>query len=351
MLQAVVLKGPLPGRNDFHPRPATDVDVGLAQEYLQHLGLRHLSKDTAHQAIDIRAQECAFHPVRDYLTALKWDGVARVGTWMHSYLGAQHDPYVEAIGEMFLVAMVARIFQPGCQANYMPVLEGPQGIFKSTACRILGGEWFSDNLPDVREGKDVAQHLAGKWLIEIAEMSALSRAEAATLKAFITRDVERFRPSYGRREVIQPRQCVFVGTTNEAVYLKDKTGGRRFWPVKCGNIDSKALTHDRDQLFAEAVALFRKGCPWWPDSQFEREHIAPEQERRFDRDEAWEEAIREWLGARDKTLVKEVAQGALHLDLAHVGRTEQNRIIAVLERLGWHRLERDSSGNRPWGPR
>ena len=208
MLRAPILVAPLPGDDEkFSPRPVRDTDVGIVQEYMQRGGLQKIAKDVTHQAVDLRAQECAFHPVRDYLNALCWDRQCRVDGWLSQYLGAEDSDYHRGIGRLFLVAMVARIFEPGSKADYMPILEGPQGAMKSTACAVLGGQWFSDNLPDIRSaGKDVAQHLNGKWLVEVAEMSALDRTEAAALKAFLTRTVERYRPSYGRKEVTLARR-------------------------------------------------------------------------------------------------------------------------------------------------
>jgi len=331
------------------PRPLRDTDVTQLQEWLQLAGLPRLGKDTVHQAVDLRARECGFHPVRDYLDALKWDRTVRLDRWLATYLGADATPYATGIGRMFLVAMVARIYDPGCKADYMPIFEGPQGARKSTVCAILGGEWFSDSLPDVTEGKDVAQHLVGKWLIEVGELSALSRAESAHLKAFITRPVERYRPSYGRKEVIQPRQCVFIGTTNATAYLKDETGGRRFWPVKVGTIDSDALTRDRDQLFAEAVVAYRDGAQWWPDQDFERRHIAPQQEARFEID-LWEEPIERHLSGKSSVVVGDIARVALSLETPRIGRAEQNRITSILQRLNWKRGEKDWRGSRPWIP-
>jgi predicted P-loop ATPase len=243
---------------------------------------------------------------------------------------------------MFLISMVARVYEPGCKADYMLVLEGPQATLKSTVCRILGGAHFSDSLPDVTAGKDVSQHLRGKWLIEVSEMDAMSRAETTQLKAFITRQVEQYRPSYGRREAVEPRQCVFIGTTNKKTYLKDETGGRRFWPIPTGIIDAIALERDRDQLFAEAAQMYRSRVPWWPDRSFERQHIVPEQEARFQPD-AWEELIEKYLDlACADVTVSQVGLQALGVQSQHLGRSEQNRIMAILEKLGWERGARTS---------
>lgn len=329
-------------------RPLEDSDVAAIQEWMQRNELRRLGKEVTAQAVDLVGREHRFHPVRDYLDGLRWDATPRIDKWLSYHLGAEPTPYTAAIGRWFLVAAVARIMRPGCKADYMMVLEGPQGARKSTACAILGGEWFSDSLPDLSgpDGVRLSMHLRGKWLIEVAEMSALGKAEAAALKAFITRTEERFIPKYGREEVIEPRQCLFIGTTNKALYLRDETGGRRFWPVKVGTIDTEALRHDRDQLFAEAVHAFRAGAQWWPDADFEAKHIAPEQEARFEAD-PWEATIKAFLAPRHTATVPEIARECIGIELTKQDVKESRRITAILEREKWT-PERTKKDGRFW---
>jgi predicted P-loop ATPase len=147
-------------------------------------------------------------------------------------------------------------------------------------------------------------------------------------------------------EVIEPRQCVFIGTTNRDVYLRDESGGRRFWPVKCGQIDIAKLASDRDQLFSEAVRLYRDGERWWPAKDEEREHIKPQQASRYEAD-IWEESIAGYVASRAEVTIGEVARTAIRMETGRIGTAEQRRIAAALENLGWERMP-VQSGRRPW---
>lgn len=351
MRNVEVLLRPLfaPADPHFRPRPVTDGDVCQVQNFLQWFGFRKLGLNTTHDAIATHAREHRFHPVRDYLNALKWDGKGRVGKWLTTYLGAEENEYTEGVGTMFLISMIARVMQPGCKCDYMMILEAGQGTLKSSACAILAGEYFDDHLPDIHS-KDASQHLKGKWLIEWADMHPHNRAEADTFKSFITRTVERYRPSYGRREVHEPRQCVFIGSTNRKTYLRDETGNRRIWPVVTGEIDLEGLRRDRAQVLAEATALYRGGVKWWPDREFEAQHIAGEQETRFETD-VWQEPIASFL--RDPTVTRTTALQVAKscLDFQKIDRltgADARRIAAVLTKLGW--VSKRNVHGRWWEP-
>lgn len=202
-----------------------------------------------------------FHPVRDYLDSLEWDGVPRVDRWLVEHGGAEDTPYVRAVGALTLIAAARRVRQPGCKFDEMLVLESEQGTDKSSALRALAvsDDWFSDDLPLNAESQRVIEALAGHWIVEAAELKGMRKGDVEHLKAFLSRAVDRARPAYGRLLKNVPRQCVIVGTTNSSQYLRDSTGNRRFWPVKVTRFDLDALRRDRDQLWAEAAAREASG--------------------------------------------------------------------------------------------
>ena len=213
-----------------------------------------------------------------------------------------------------LISAVARISRPGCKVDYVLVLEGPQGRQKSEALRTLAknNSWFTDGLSHVAS-KDAALEIAGVWIVEIAEMDALTKATSSAIKAFLTRRRDRFRPPYGKHTINLPRQCVFAVTINPTAggYLKDPTGARRFWPVAChGVIDCHGLEKVRDQLWAEAVHQFKANAPWWLETPQLEALATVEQCARFVID-PWEERIREWLGDRNDTSLSEVLEHGL----------------------------------------
>ncbi len=239
-----------------------------------------------------------------------------------------------------MVSAVARALDPGCKADHMLVLEGAQGQRKSTALAALAGEdWFSDALPQMGT-KDASSYLRGKWIIEIAELEAM-RKEMDAIKAFITRQVETFRPAYAREEVYEPRRCVFAGTTNKNDWQRDETGGRRFWPVKVGEIDLAAIERDRDQLWAEAVALFRAGERWWLDGEVAEQAHTEAAERRPD--DPWRAEIAKAVEGRIEVTTKAVL-GALGVMPSDMTPAMSKRVAQELVALGWERHGRITSG-------
>jgi hypothetical protein len=201
------------------------------------------------------------HPVREYLAELAWDGTPRVESWLIRYAGAEDTPFVRAVGGIVLVAAVRRVRQPGCKFDEMLVLEGTQGKGKSSmlAALVPKDDWFSDDLPLDADTKRQMESLAGRWIVEAGELKGMRKGETERLKAFLSRRVDRARLAYGRLPTELARQCVVIGTTNSENYLKDMTGNRRFWPVRCGEIDIQGIRRDRDQLWAEAAKLDAEG--------------------------------------------------------------------------------------------
>lgn len=240
---------------------------------------------------------------------------------------------------------VARINEPGSKADHCLIAEGPQGGGKSTAFRYVAEPWFTDDIADLGT-KDASLATIGAWVIELSELDAMSRAEFSRIKAFISRTTDRFRPPYGRRVIESPRQCVFVGTVNHAEYLRDETGGRRFWPVTCGQIDLEGLRRDRDQLWAEATARYRQGERWWLEETNAIEAAKEEQEARYSAD-PWEQPIADYLcDVFGSVTTAEVLEKAIKKPTGQWTRADEMRVAAILRRLRWKNGSRQGSGQR-----
>ena len=293
--QEIVVNRPLPwdeGDADT-PRPWTDADDVRCAEWLQRREI-NVAPVVVSRSVGAVARDIRVHPVREYLNRLHWDGTPRLEAWTVTHLGAEDTPLNRAFGSLWMISAVARIMQPGSKADHMLILEGPQGAKKSTALAVLAGDgWFTDELAEIGS-KDAALQMRGVWIIEIAELDAIGRAEVSRIKAFLSRTVDRYRPPYDRYVVDVPRQCVFAGSVNPDTYLRDETGNRRFWPVRCGRIDLDALRRDRDQLWAEAVVRYREGAIWWIDDRDLITAASAEQQARV-QDDAWHGCIERWL--------------------------------------------------------
>ena len=358
MQQAVIVRAPPPICGDAEPggpcpRFADEEDISRLQEWMQMV-MPKVGREQIHWALEEFARENPVHPLRLWLRTRELTVRQPVlDRWLSDALGVPNDAYHNEVGRRFAIAMVARIMEPGCQCDYMMVLEGPQGELKSQFCRALAGpEYFSDHIPSLNSDQvRVSTHMRGKWLIEISELAAFNRvSDVETLKAFITRREEIYIPKYGRKERREARQCLFIGTTNTDEWIRDETGARRFWPVKVVRIDLDWLAEYRDQLFAEAREAYEAGAPWWPDRNFERRIIAPHQEKRqaFDN---WTDRVLEVAHALPVVTIAHVWQGLQSVnssnDLTKLDLVASKRIAAILKKDGYVRA-REASGRAIW---
>jgi putative DNA primase/helicase len=311
----------------------------------QQYGFDPLSSNTL-DAIRLLSLENQFDPVRDYLEAIAWDGLQRLDSFLARYFGAENNALNAAIGRTMLVAGARRVIEPGCKFDHMVVLEGEQGSGKSSGLKILAGEAnFSDAdilSADARQQQEILQ---GVWIHEVAELVGLGRSDVGKLKSFISRTHDKARPAYTRSVVERPRRGILVGTTNDAEYLRDSTGNRRFWPVRTGVIDLEALRRDRDQLWAEAAKAAMEGeeltipPELWPAAaERQKSRVTPD---------PWEDTLAAamesdpHLGGAIVAISGElrVSTNSLYEALDIEPRSRSNvfarRLAAVMQTLGW----------------
>lgn len=349
------------------PRAVTDSDVTRIGDWLvaqSCLGWSTQPKTgQLEQAIAIVCERHRFDAIQDYLIKLAWDETPRLDWMAVTYFGAKDTVYTATVVAKWMLSAVARARKPGCQVDHVLVLEGRQGLGKSTALRILAGaDFFSDTLPEI-PSRDALEHCVGPWIIELAELDHMRKSEVTALKAFISTRAPSFRSAYARRTVEHPRRCVFAATTNESSYLADGTGNRRFWPIECAQVDIESLARDRDQLWAEALVRVRAGESWHiTDPEVTAEAEEEQAARRVV--DPWHDVIALYVSGRRYTTVADILDHLGHgPEEPSTWRTYQpqrpssawrfdqrsaNRVAAILRDLGWVRRQVRIDGARVW---
>ena len=374
LLDGMEIKGEVPWK---HPSKFwRDADDAQLISYVDaHYGT--FSARNYDIAVTKVADDRAYHPIREFIESLpEWDKVPRVDTLLVDYLGAADTAYVRAVTRKTLCAAISRVLRPGCKFDSMLVLNGPQGVGKSTLIAKLAGEWFSDslNLGDTKD-KTAAEKLQGYWILEIGELAGLKKAEVETLRSFLSRQNDIYRAAFGKRATPHLRQCVFFGTTNaESGYLRDTTGNRRFWPVKTpgsGKKQSWNLTHEEIlQIWAEALVYVRQGEKLYLSPEMDA--LAKDEQREAMESDEREGLVREYLdtllperwaemdlferrnfltgsdfgGLQEKGTVKRTNVSNMEIwcecfgkERANLRRTDSNELTGILARLGWKRAE------------
>lgn len=346
------------------------VDLLLGKYLTDQYGLPSVSRAALMEAIQTVAHTRRFHPIREELANLAWDGKPRMEKWLVHVLGESPQSlsppmleYLQVVGRCWLLGMVNRVMQPGCKFDYCPVLEGVGGLRKSTMVEILAGsKYFSDTPFEVGRGKEAQEQVQGLWLYEIAEMTHFSKSEVGAIKAFITSKVDRYRVAYGATVGSFARQCVLVGTTNENTYLRDRTGNRRFWPIPVKHvINTEWLIKYRDQLLAEAYVLYGEGAAYTPTPDQERRLFVPMQESRLVETAVLSELLhvltRPPMATGIQSVVNELANFvtiaqltlALGVDAAKSTPALEGQIRGWLDHEGWERVKKQVNGARAWG--
>ncbi|MES2126670.1 MAG: VapE domain-containing protein [Pseudomonadota bacterium] len=334
-------------------------DFRLGLYMAQHHDLVLAAIGDIERGVAQAAREHAFNPVTEYLDRCKsmWDGTARVANAFTTYWGGVDSEYLRLVATMFFIGIVVRGYRPGVKHDLAPVFEGGQGRGKSTALKILGGDWFADT-PFKMGEKDGYLSIQGVLLYEVAELEQFNRSEVTAIKAFMSSTTDRFREPYGRRMKNMPRRCAFGATTNEDQYFKDTTGNRRFLPVATGTLDLDGLNRDRDQLFGEAIHMLDAGVLWYPTRDQQERLIDQHQESREIPD-PWVGKVYEYVenldeygntigaGPLQRVTVRQLLTKGLGHELSKLGpaKLETMRVSAIMRKLGWIK-GRDAHGAR-----
>ena len=342
------------GRVEWRGVPLKDEDIVDIRLMLEDAQFEAQVSDVL-PAVIRHAHDNIYDPVRDYLDGVIWDKKPRLDTWLVDYMGAPDHPIISIFGSKFMIGAVARVYQPGCQMDNALVFEGKQGVGKTMAISALfGRDYMISSIPDFKS-KEASIALQGRWVAEIAELAALKKTGITDVKKFMTETVDQYRPPYGKGMIDRARRCVFIGTTNEDKYLQDSSGNRRLWPVPCGKVDIPAITRDRDQLWAEAVARYSADERWWiTNAETLRQAELVQADRSMQ--DPWGEAIDAWLDDPANSCigfvtVTQILTYAIKQEISRQTRADEMRVADHMVRRGWAHVRKTPAPGqrRTWG--
>jgi len=372
MLCVEVTGGPLTGCSN--PDDFEDV-ITWAQDHLYSKHELTIPREEVGRRLVSVALKNKYDPLKEYLDSLVWDGIPRLETMLITYGGAEDstDRYARIVSKKWMVSGVARAYQAGCKADVVLVAEGAQGAHKSTMLRILGGEWYCE-ASGVLGDKDSKQLIGAAWICELPDMASFSKSDRNAMKAFFSSPVDKYRPPYGKVTISVPRRSVFAATTNDEEYLTDPTGHRRFWPVMLGEIDRAAMIRDKDQLWAEAVHIYKSALTcekcaaesmvipgeigrcsdhsWWLSA--DEELVAKVHTKLREEQDSWAPAVLRFalaplagLASGDPMDGKplplttcNILIHALKFELKNITRADEMRVSAIMKKASYQRLRR-----------
>lgn len=316
-----------------------DKDIVFVQYYLAHNKQFEMGIDKITNAITELSERNHFHPVREYLDNLIWDGEKRLDEWLSKTTGTDSNAYSRAVGSKYLMAAVARIYHPGIKFDNVLVFEGEENMGKSTIFRTLSNPWFTDSIDLMQKDEKIIEKMRGSWFLEVAEMFGVNDNNQERIKSFLTRQDDVHRLPYDRLSVRLKRQSVFCGSSNKLAYLFGEDGNRRFWPIKCEKIDIQWLKENRDQVFAEAKIRWQLGEVLYLNPEL-FELAKRIQTQKLSVNEVWYEIIERNLIGQNETVMSEVLK-YLNIDIRDLhNRSYLTNIGRILKKLGFEKKQR-----------
>ena len=324
-----------------------DKDIVFVQYYLAQNRAFEMGIEKITNAITELAERNHYHPVREYLNNLEWDGEKRLDEWLMKTTGTEDNAYTRAVGSKYLMAAVARVYQPGVKFDNVLVFEGEENIGKSTIFRTLSSPWFTDSIDLMQKDEKIIEKMRGSWFLEVAEMFGVNDNNQERIKSFLTRQDDVHRLPYDRLSVRLKRQSIFCGSSNKLAYLFGEDGNRRFWPIKCNKINIEWLKENRDQIFAEARDRWRSGEVLYLNPEL-FEFAKNVQTQKLSVNEVWSEIIDQYLVGKNETTMGDILRDCLKVEIKELqNRAYTINVGRILKKLGFEKKDRTlGSGKR-----